>query len=179
MHHHTDRIAHTTVFITPTVEYWREREISQLVHHEGSIHSTMREHSYHGATSHSSHTIEPAQHKANVRLLSNKGCSVHPTLNPRLTSALVITLTANTSPISPITTEPPEVSIVRQPAQAPGTRSPFNQFSGDGLKLQPALCSRRANYNDCLPTLELNGERIWISRPPTHPHPPPPPHPLF
>ena len=27
MHHPTDRIAHTTVFVTPVVEQWLEREI--------------------------------------------------------------------------------------------------------------------------------------------------------
>ena len=27
MHHHTDRIAHTTAFVTPVVEHWLEREI--------------------------------------------------------------------------------------------------------------------------------------------------------
>ena len=30
MHHQTDRIAHTTVFVTPVVEHWLEREISSL-----------------------------------------------------------------------------------------------------------------------------------------------------
>ena len=28
MHHPTDRIAHTTAFVTPVVEYWLERDIS-------------------------------------------------------------------------------------------------------------------------------------------------------
>ena len=38
MHHPTDRIAHTTAFVTPDVEHWLEREIAQWVHpHEGSI----------------------------------------------------------------------------------------------------------------------------------------------
>ena len=37
MHHPTDRIAHSTVFVTPVVEHWLEREIAQWVHHEGSI----------------------------------------------------------------------------------------------------------------------------------------------
>ena len=32
MHHPTDRIAHTTAFVTPVVEHWLEREISQWVH---------------------------------------------------------------------------------------------------------------------------------------------------
>ena len=32
MHHHTDRIVHTTTFVTPDVEYWLEREIAQWVH---------------------------------------------------------------------------------------------------------------------------------------------------
>ena len=32
MHHPTDRIAHTTAFVTPFVEHWLEREIAQWVH---------------------------------------------------------------------------------------------------------------------------------------------------
>ena len=36
MHHPTDRIAHTTAFVTPVVEHWLEREIAQWVHHEVS-----------------------------------------------------------------------------------------------------------------------------------------------
>ena len=37
MHHPTDRVIHTTAFVTPVVEQWLEREIAQWVHHEGSI----------------------------------------------------------------------------------------------------------------------------------------------
>ena len=33
----TDRITHTTAFVIPVVEHRLEREISQSVHHEGSI----------------------------------------------------------------------------------------------------------------------------------------------
>ena len=32
LHHPTDRIAHTTAFVTPVVEHWLEREIAQWVH---------------------------------------------------------------------------------------------------------------------------------------------------
>ena len=31
MHHPTDRITHTTAFVTPLVEHWLEREIAQWV----------------------------------------------------------------------------------------------------------------------------------------------------
>ena len=31
MHHPTDRISHTTTFVTPVVEHWLEREIAQWV----------------------------------------------------------------------------------------------------------------------------------------------------
>ena len=31
MHHATDRITHTTTFVTPVVEHWLEREIAQWV----------------------------------------------------------------------------------------------------------------------------------------------------
>ena len=34
MHHPTDRITHTTAFVTPVVEHWLEREIAQWVHHK-------------------------------------------------------------------------------------------------------------------------------------------------
>ena len=37
MDHPTDRITHTTAFVTPLVEHWLERELAQCVHHEGSI----------------------------------------------------------------------------------------------------------------------------------------------
>ena len=37
MHHPTDRMTHTTAFVTPVVEHWLEREIAQWVHHVGSI----------------------------------------------------------------------------------------------------------------------------------------------
>ena len=53
MHHRTDKLTHTTAFVTPVVEHWLEREIAQLVHHEGSTHRTMSKRSYHGATSRS------------------------------------------------------------------------------------------------------------------------------
>ena len=32
MHHPTDRITHTTAFVTPFMEHWLEREIAQWVH---------------------------------------------------------------------------------------------------------------------------------------------------
>ena len=32
MHHPTNRIIHTTAFVTPVVEHWLEREIAQWVH---------------------------------------------------------------------------------------------------------------------------------------------------
>ena len=32
MHHPTDRITHTTAFVTPVVEHWLEWEIAQRVH---------------------------------------------------------------------------------------------------------------------------------------------------
>ena len=32
MHHPTDRIAHTTAFVTPVVKHWLERDIAQWVH---------------------------------------------------------------------------------------------------------------------------------------------------
>ena len=32
MYHPTDRIAHTTAFVTPVVEHWLERDIGQWVH---------------------------------------------------------------------------------------------------------------------------------------------------
>ena len=32
MHHPTDRITHTTAFVTPVVDHWLERVITQWVH---------------------------------------------------------------------------------------------------------------------------------------------------
>ena len=32
MHHPTERIIHTTAFVTPVVEHWLEQEIAQWVH---------------------------------------------------------------------------------------------------------------------------------------------------
>ena len=37
MHNPTDRIMHTTAFVTPVVEHWLDGEIAQWVHHQGSI----------------------------------------------------------------------------------------------------------------------------------------------
>ena len=39
MHHPTDRITHTTAFVTHIMEHWLEREIAQWFHHEGSINT--------------------------------------------------------------------------------------------------------------------------------------------
>ena len=36
MHHLTDRITHTTAFVTPVMEHWLEREIAQWVHRSES-----------------------------------------------------------------------------------------------------------------------------------------------
>ena len=44
MHHYTDRIVHTTAFVTPVVEHWLKREIAQWVHHEGLIPSVIYYH---------------------------------------------------------------------------------------------------------------------------------------
>ena len=35
MHHPTDRITHTTAFVTPVVEHWLEREIAEIVVSDG------------------------------------------------------------------------------------------------------------------------------------------------
>ena len=54
MHHPTDRITHTTAFVTPVVEHWLKREIAQWVHFmkdRPDDPSHMSERSYHGATS--------------------------------------------------------------------------------------------------------------------------------
>ena len=37
MHNSTDRTPHTMAFVTPVVEHWLEQDITQWVHHEGSI----------------------------------------------------------------------------------------------------------------------------------------------
>ena len=63
MHHPTDRITHTTVFVTPVVEHCMEREIAQWGHQErtflprrnSSIQEGMKEMFY--LTTHSTHFI--------------------------------------------------------------------------------------------------------------------------
>ena len=42
MHHPTDRITHTTAVVKPVVVHWLKREITQWVHHEGSIRLMLR-----------------------------------------------------------------------------------------------------------------------------------------
>ena len=42
MHHPTDRITHTTTFVTPVVEHWLERETAQWVHQSHSPAATCR-----------------------------------------------------------------------------------------------------------------------------------------
>ena len=37
MPHPTDKITHTTAFVTPVIEHWLEQEIAQWVDYEGSI----------------------------------------------------------------------------------------------------------------------------------------------
>ena len=59
MHRPTDRITYTTVFVTPVVEHWLEREIAQWVHHEGCER-------YHG---HGQNLITVVRH---VKLYLNK-----------------------------------------------------------------------------------------------------------
>ena len=48
MHHPTDRIVHTTAFVTPVVEHWLEQEIAQWVH---PMKDRYDDPSHHGATS--------------------------------------------------------------------------------------------------------------------------------
>ena len=50
MHHPTDRITHTTAFVTPVVEHWLEREIAQWIH---PMKDRSDDPSHHGATSRS------------------------------------------------------------------------------------------------------------------------------
>ena len=38
MHHPTDRITHTTAFVTPVVEHWLEREIAMRLYPNTSFH---------------------------------------------------------------------------------------------------------------------------------------------
>ena len=37
MHHPTNRIVHTTAFVTPVMKHWLEWEIAQCINYEGSI----------------------------------------------------------------------------------------------------------------------------------------------
>ena len=82
MHHPTDRIAHTTAFVTPVVEHWLEREIAQWVHstkdrsddpshHERTL--LPRSYLYHGADTllQSYISLQPVLHD-----WCNKGCGM-------------------------------------------------------------------------------------------------------
>ena len=67
MHHPTDRIAHTTGFVTPVVEHWLEREIAQW-RIDPTTHRTMSECSYYRATFCSGSTMkdrsdDPSHHE--------------------------------------------------------------------------------------------------------------------
>ena len=63
MHHPTDRIAHTTAFVTPVVEHWLEREIAQWVHPMKDRYDD---------PSHHEQTLLPWSY---ISLLPIKGCS--------------------------------------------------------------------------------------------------------
>ena len=41
MYHPTDRITHTTVFVTPAVQHWLEREIAHLTDRSDETHRTI------------------------------------------------------------------------------------------------------------------------------------------
>ena len=47
---------HTTAFVTPVVEHWLEQEMAPPWRIDPMTHRAMSKRSYHGATSHSSHT---------------------------------------------------------------------------------------------------------------------------
>ena len=38
MHYPTDRIVHTTAFVTPVVEHWLKQQIAECVHHEWMLY---------------------------------------------------------------------------------------------------------------------------------------------
>ena len=66
MHHPTDRIVHTTAFVTPVVEHWLEREIAQWV--DPTTQHTISECFYHGATSRSRRKLLPVIYSFNDTL---------------------------------------------------------------------------------------------------------------
>ena len=63
MHHPTDRITHTTAFVTPVVEHWLEREIAQWVH---PMKDRSDDPSRHGATSRSINDSRSVSQKSNT-----------------------------------------------------------------------------------------------------------------
>ena len=46
MHHPTDRIAHTTAFVTPVVEHWLEREIERERETSAIMYTKNKNHSF-------------------------------------------------------------------------------------------------------------------------------------
>ena len=70
MHHPTDRITHTTAFVTPVVEHWLEREIAQWVH---PMKDRSNDLSHHERTViHKSVTVYLSMYRAVIKLSS--GC---------------------------------------------------------------------------------------------------------
>ena len=74
IHDPTDRITHTTAFVTAVVEHWLEREIAQWVHHEGSIRPLTNYFKHERQNTHThthTHTkTAPCVWKSRIRLIS-------------------------------------------------------------------------------------------------------------
>ena len=85
MHHPTDRIIHTTAFVTPVMEHWLEREIAQWVHHmkdrsdDPSHHErTLLPQSYTKECSHSPVLQMPERSQVGLRMMPIDGLGMMP-----------------------------------------------------------------------------------------------------
>ena len=79
MQHPTDRITHTTAFVTPVVEHWLEREIALLLGvNEGSVlfNNTVNTFSYGYNVSRSNQYSMTSVTKAVVCAVLSVGCCI-------------------------------------------------------------------------------------------------------
>ena len=73
MHHPTDKIIHTTAFVTPVVEHWLKREIAQWVH---PMKDRSDDPSHHERTLLPRSYVPLRERKGEIEDVNNTGCFV-------------------------------------------------------------------------------------------------------
>ena len=86
MHHPTDRITHTTAFVTPVVEHWLGREIAQWVHpmKDRSDDSSHHERTFYLWTTTRSCIFMSTQPNSTQPIHSSIHPSIHPFIHPSI-----------------------------------------------------------------------------------------------